>query len=515
MKGDPDAGVSFAELADIAYFQPYALPPGMPPGLEACGRYAATGIGLWACATHVCTCEVDVTTGKVTLLRYIVGEDCGHMINPAVVEGQIAGGVVQGIGGALLEELAYDADGNPVATTFMDYLLPTAAEVPLIEYAHVETAPGPGPGGYKGVGEGGAIGAPPAVVNAVADALAPFGVTITRLPLSPAAIVELIDRAGGRRWRPGAGESHEAGPFEYHAPASAKEAVGLLAELGDGAKVIAGGQSLVPVLAMRLAVFDHLIDIRRIEALRGIEERGDSVWIGAGTTEAADRRLGADRQASAASVSRHTADRPLPDPQPRHHRRIAGPRGRVGRVPGGGPGPGRDHRGAVTARPADDPGGGVLHRHLDHRAGAGRAAHRGQLPVGDRARAPVVAVDGRLRDRGVRPPRGLTSRWPARRRRSRWQARPTRRRTRRPGQPVRHWPVRPRPDSAAAPPPLRHPLSASPPSDINPAEIGRAAVADLDSVPSDLHGTADYRKKVGAAMVARAWEKAVEEAANG
>jgi len=193
VKGDPEAGVSFAELADIAYFQPYALPPGMPPGLEASARYAATGMGLWACATHVCTCEVDVTTGKVTLLRYIVGEDCGHMINPAVVEGQIAGGVVQGIGGALLEELAYDADGNPVATTFMDYLLPTASEVPLIEYAHVETAPGPGPGGYKGVGEGGAIGAPPAVVNAVADALAPFGVTITRLPLTPAAIVALID----------------------------------------------------------------------------------------------------------------------------------------------------------------------------------------------------------------------------------------------------------------------------------------------------------------------------------
>ena len=97
------------------------------------------------------------------------------MINPNVVEGQIAGGTVQGIGGVLLEHLAYDDDGNPLATTFIDYLLPTAAEVPVIEYGHIET-PGPGPGGYKGVGEGGAIGAPPAVVNAVADALAPFGV---------------------------------------------------------------------------------------------------------------------------------------------------------------------------------------------------------------------------------------------------------------------------------------------------------------------------------------------------
>jgi len=111
------------------------------------------------------------------------------------VEGQIAGGVVQGIGGVLYEHLAYDADGTPLSTTFVDYLLPTAADVPTIEYCHLET-PAPGPGGYKGVGEGGAIGAPPAVVNAVADALAPLGVTITRLPVSPAAIVGLLEDAG-------------------------------------------------------------------------------------------------------------------------------------------------------------------------------------------------------------------------------------------------------------------------------------------------------------------------------
>ena len=146
-------------------------------------------------ATHVCTCEVDPETGRVELLRYIVSEDCGPMINPDVVEGQIAGGVVQGIGGALFEELAYDADGNPLATTLMDYLMPSAAEVPSIEYGHVET-PSPGAGGFKGVGEGGAIGAPPAVVNAVADALAPFGVELTRLPLSPASIVSILKGTG-------------------------------------------------------------------------------------------------------------------------------------------------------------------------------------------------------------------------------------------------------------------------------------------------------------------------------
>jgi aerobic carbon-monoxide dehydrogenase large subunit len=161
--------------------------------LEASARYTADTPIVWVNATHVCTCEVDVQTGGVTPLRYIVSEDCGPMINPAVVEGQIAGGVVQGIGGALLEHLAYDADGNPLATTFLDYLMPSAAEVPSIEYGHIET-PSAGPGGYKGVGEGGAIGAPPAVVNAVADALSPFGVTITRLPLTPERIVALIEQ---------------------------------------------------------------------------------------------------------------------------------------------------------------------------------------------------------------------------------------------------------------------------------------------------------------------------------
>jgi carbon-monoxide dehydrogenase large subunit len=197
VRGAPAAGVPVAELANIAYFQPHRLPPGVSAGLEASARYAATSPMIWANATHVCTCEVDVETGAVTLLRHIVAEDCGPMINPNVVEGQIAGGTVQGIGGALLEQLAYDEDGNPLSTTFLDYLLPTTTEVPVIEYGHVET-PAPGPGGYKGVGEGGAIGATPAVVNAIADALAPFGVDVTRLPATPAAIVALLEEAAAR-----------------------------------------------------------------------------------------------------------------------------------------------------------------------------------------------------------------------------------------------------------------------------------------------------------------------------
>src|SRR3546814_15086677 len=118
----------------------------MSAGLEATARYSGRAPVMWANATHVCTCEVDIDTGGVTLLRYIVSEDCGPMINPNVVEGQIAGARVQGLGGALLEPLGSDEEGNPLATTFVDYLLPTSPEIPLIESGHVAT-PAHGPGG--------------------------------------------------------------------------------------------------------------------------------------------------------------------------------------------------------------------------------------------------------------------------------------------------------------------------------------------------------------------------------
>jgi aerobic carbon-monoxide dehydrogenase large subunit len=155
---------------------------------------------MFSNACHICTCEVDPETGKVTLLRYVVSEDCGVMINPMVVEGQIAGGVVQGIGGVLYEHAVYDEDGNPLATTFLDYLLPTATEAPVIEYGHVET-PAATPGGHKGMGEGGAIGSPPAVFNAVADALRPFGVKLDRSPLGPSELLEAIETASTNRGR--------------------------------------------------------------------------------------------------------------------------------------------------------------------------------------------------------------------------------------------------------------------------------------------------------------------------
>jgi aerobic carbon-monoxide dehydrogenase large subunit len=202
VRDDASKSVTFAELAYRAHYEPQQLPPGMSASLEATARFTSQAPIHWANATHACTCEVDVTTGKVTLLRYIVSEDVGPMINPSVVEGQIAGGTVQGIGGALMENLVYDDDGNPLATTFVDYLLPTATEVPPIEFGHVEI-PGPGPGGYKGVGEGGAIGSTPAVINAINDALSPLGVAITRLPATPAAIVSLLEQTPRQNGIPG------------------------------------------------------------------------------------------------------------------------------------------------------------------------------------------------------------------------------------------------------------------------------------------------------------------------
>ncbi|OBF12921.1 xanthine dehydrogenase family protein molybdopterin-binding subunit [Mycobacterium sp. ACS4331] len=196
VRGDDGKSVTFADLAYRAHYEPGMVPPGTSVTLEATARFVSppTAMIHWANATHACTCEVDVVTGQVTLTRYIVSEDVGPMINPNIVEGQIAGGTVQGIGGALLEHQAYDDAGNPLSSTFVDYLLPTATEVPTIEHGHVEI-PGPGVGGYKGCGEGGAIGSPPAVINAINDALAPLGVTITSLPATPASIVAAIEAA--------------------------------------------------------------------------------------------------------------------------------------------------------------------------------------------------------------------------------------------------------------------------------------------------------------------------------
>ena len=195
VKGTPAKQLPFAQIAAMAYMMPEMLPEGMEMGLEVSARYKPAGSFTYSNATHACTVEVDPKTGMVKILRYIVSEDCGQMINPMVVEGQIAGGVVQGIGGVLFEHMIYDKDGNPLATTFLDYLVPTAPEIPDIEYGHIQTMSN-SLGGYKGMGEGGAIVSPPTVANAIHDAVKHLGVHPTDFPLGPSQIRDLLVHAG-------------------------------------------------------------------------------------------------------------------------------------------------------------------------------------------------------------------------------------------------------------------------------------------------------------------------------
>jgi carbon-monoxide dehydrogenase large subunit len=192
-KGVPKRALPLAQLARAAYLEPDSLPKGTDKVLEVQHRYTGehgiTG-SAWASGTHVCVVEVDLGTGGVTILRYVVVEDCGRVINPAIVDGQIRGGVAQGLGGVLHERSAYDEDGQFLAATFMDYLLPTAMEIPTIEIHHLETHP-EGEVDFRGVGEGGALIAPAALSNAIEDALAPFGARVTEQHLTPARILEL------------------------------------------------------------------------------------------------------------------------------------------------------------------------------------------------------------------------------------------------------------------------------------------------------------------------------------
>ena len=148
-------------------------------------------------ATHVAVVDVDPGTGAVKLLRYLVAHDCGTIINPVIVEGQIHGGVAQGV-----EEMVYDEQAQLLTGTFMDYLVPTAMELPPIETVHLEYPSPRNPLGLKGIGEGGAISPPAAIANAVEDALAPFGVRVTRTPLGPSTVLGLLEQAAARRPRP-------------------------------------------------------------------------------------------------------------------------------------------------------------------------------------------------------------------------------------------------------------------------------------------------------------------------
>jgi carbon-monoxide dehydrogenase large subunit len=184
----PDARLTLKELAAAAYSNPAVL-EGFSGGLEAEGLYAPPPVTT-SNGTHMVIVEVDGETGQVSIRRHIAVEDCGRIVNPMVLEGQIRGGVAQAVGTVLLERLAYDEEGQPLSGTLMNYLLPTAMDVPLVEIRHMETL-SVSLGGFKPAGEGSSIGTVPALANAVADALKPLGVTVNELPLTPYRVIRL------------------------------------------------------------------------------------------------------------------------------------------------------------------------------------------------------------------------------------------------------------------------------------------------------------------------------------
>jgi len=190
VKGSPAVTLSLAELTRIVHEEPERLPSDAERSLSVTRTFDGGSPG-WSGGTHSCIVEVDMETGLVNFERYLVVEDCGVPVNPAIVEGQIRGGVAQAIGAVLLEHAAYDDEGQYVAASFMDYLLPTTDIVPRMEIHHVETVETDPDVNFRGVGEGGMIVAPAAITNAIEDALAPFGARILGQHLPPARILEL------------------------------------------------------------------------------------------------------------------------------------------------------------------------------------------------------------------------------------------------------------------------------------------------------------------------------------
>jgi carbon-monoxide dehydrogenase large subunit len=194
VRGSPNVQLSLADLARTVAHEPERLPAGADTELRVTRSYDGGESG-WSGGTHCCEVEVDVDTGLVRIERYVVIEDCGFPVNPAIVEGQIHGGVAQAIGAVLLEHAAYDPDGQFLTGTFMDYLLPTTTVVPNFEIHHVETVPTDPDVNFRGVGEGGMIVAPACIVNAIEDALAPLGVRVREQHLPPSRILELLGTA--------------------------------------------------------------------------------------------------------------------------------------------------------------------------------------------------------------------------------------------------------------------------------------------------------------------------------
>jgi aerobic carbon-monoxide dehydrogenase large subunit len=192
---DPARRISYEEIADVAYLRSHLLPKGTDPTLTATAVFDGVGDGTFSNASHAVVVECHRGTGAVDILRYVCVEDCGVAINPQVVDGQCRGGIAQGIAGTLFEEITYDDQGQPTGGSFIDYKVPTACEIPDISVTHLQTPSGLTESGAKGAGEGGTIGAPAAVLNAVNDALRCTGTELDRTPVHPQDVLAAFQRS--------------------------------------------------------------------------------------------------------------------------------------------------------------------------------------------------------------------------------------------------------------------------------------------------------------------------------
>jgi carbon-monoxide dehydrogenase large subunit len=195
VKGDPSKSMTTAECGFLA-FMGDKLPPGLEPGLDATRRFEPPNF-VFPFGTHICVVEVDAQTGQVTVEKYFAVDDCGRLLNPMIAEGQVHGGIAQGLSQALFEEVVYDDDGQLLTGTLMDYAIPHAEQVPHYELGHTVTPTTVNPLGIKGIGEAGTIGSTPAVANAVIDALAPFGVVHIDMPLKPEKLWTAMHASNG------------------------------------------------------------------------------------------------------------------------------------------------------------------------------------------------------------------------------------------------------------------------------------------------------------------------------
>jgi len=214
VKGSPDKSMTMAEISGAAHIPPQELPADIEPGLEESAFYDPENF-VFPFGAHACVVEVDAETGKVEVIRYTCVDDCGPAINPMLIDGQIHGGIVHAIGQVLYEQVVYDEEGQLVTGTFVDYALPTAAELPSFETDRTETPSPVNSLGVKGVGEAGTIAATPAVASAVLDALAPLGVKELDMPFTPMRVWEAIQAASGGNGE-GPRASEQGRPLDEH-----------------------------------------------------------------------------------------------------------------------------------------------------------------------------------------------------------------------------------------------------------------------------------------------------------